>query len=638
MAYPKFKSETYNCTGGINQKISLYLAREGEFLQIQNFDLGTVGALSRFPGFTQYSNPLSSPNGRISGIAAYNTPVFATTSFVNSATFALLIGTYNYLYQCTGTTFATLAAGLIDVPNTFRGQQFTWATGGSGIYGTNGYNFFSYFGSTVGWNFGVPKPTFGTSNAVGFTATGGVGAGVSGTLVMYFSIVRDDGFYGPALAYTATVAGATAYQFNVPYVPIVYAAGSPTPNGFSGIRAWAALNGGIARGYTGLFPLGTTTLPQGITIGFDFTAAGWNLQTPQPRDFQSTFYWGLGSTQGSDDTVPTLPRNPALVESFAGSLFTTAFAERGNRVLFSEPGAPEDADYENFIDVGDASTITAWKSYLSQLVIFKYSEIWSLSGTGADDFTLSQVNPKYGCIARNAACVWDQRLWFLDATGIYEYNGANVTAVAEKLDAVFRDMNIAQAKQFAVMFHMKPRKEVWCFVTTNTMGNIFLVYNNDANGWSIRTTELSASAALNMVASLRLGNTTEQVFLSQSIASPLYVMGASFYSDNGSGYTCVMKSRFIEGDMGNSVTKMWRRLYVDAAIPAGATFPVIANFYADKGSSVVYSTTMMLSSFQTRIDFGIPAKALAVELIYSAGASFLQIPGFTVEYRFQRAT
>jgi hypothetical protein len=88
--------------------------------------------------------------------------------------------------------------------------------------------------------------------------------------------------------------------------------------------------------------------------------------------------------------------------------------------------------------------------------------------------------------------------------------------------------------------------------------------------------------------------------------------------------------------MGNTVTKMFRRLYVDSTVPSGQTYPIVVNLYADRSTTPTYSTTMVLTGPQNRIDFGVPGKSIAVEMIYS-GASFFQLNGFTIEYRFQRA-
>lgn len=81
---------------------------------------------------------------------------------------------------------------------------------------------------------------------------------------------------------------------------------------------------------------------------------------------------------------------------------------------------------------------------------------------------------------------------------------------------------------------------------------------------------------------------------------------------------------------------MFRRLYVDAAIPSGSTYDILVNFYTDQGTTAALSMTMTISEFQKRLDFGLPAKDMSVEFVYSEG-NFLKLNGYTIEYRFQRS-
>jgi hypothetical protein len=67
-----------------------------------------------------------------------------------------------------------------------------------------------------------------------------------------------------------------------------------------------------------------------------------------------------------------------------------------------------------------------------------------------------------------------------------------------------------------------------------------------------------------------------------------------------------------------------------------ATIGFHVNFFQDYGSSVVKSVTVNMSQFQTRIDFGISAKALAFELSALQTSTPLRLHGFTIESRLQR--
>ena len=105
-------------------------------------------------------------------------------------------------------------------------------------------------------------------------------------------------------------------------------------------------------------------------------------------------------------------------------------------------------------------------------------------------------------------------------------------------------------------------------------------------------------------------------------------------SDNGAGFTCYAKTRFLH-DMGESTEKQFRRLFINADVPS-ATLSMPLKFYQDYGSSVVYNVTFSLGQFQNRIDFGIPAKSIAFELFSYQTTDALKIYGFAVESRLQR--
>jgi hypothetical protein len=129
-------------------------------------------------------------------------------------------------------------------------------------------------------------------------------------------------------------------------------------------------------------------------------------------------------------------------------------------------------------------------------------------------------------------------------------------------------------------------------------------------------------------------NDSKNVFYG-SYSGSLNWMGASFLADNGAGFTCYIKTRFLK-PMGDSVQEQYRRLYINA--DPGSSLGVKINFFQDYGTSVVLSTSMLLNQFQTRIDFGIPAKSLAFEMSSIQTNIPFRFYGFTTESRFQRNT
>lgn len=73
---------------------------------------------------------------------------------------------------------------------------------------------------------------------------------------------------------------------------------------------------------------------------------------------------------------------------------------------------------------------------------------------------------------------------------------------------------------------------------------------------------------------------------------------------------------------------------VDPFTP-GAT--VTVNMIPEYGTSIYATRYMPVGGFQNRIDFGIPAKTLQFQMIYSNATLPIRINGITVESRYQRS-
>jgi len=647
MPYPPRKEETYVCTGGINQKVSKYILPDTEFLNLVNVDFRVMGALSSFAGSTQYS--LTSVTGPITGVAGFFATLGSTPQVIASDT--------SFLYDATGGTFTTLMQNLI-VPGSFVQKSLVLAggvTSGGALFGAGSRDYFTYQGSTASaWQFSLGKPARSTDES---NALSGGTAGLQ-NVVVYYSLVRQDGLYGPARAITYSAGGATLIQFRMPSYPNTWIGltGSPVSVatsvslgsfGLSGIQMWVQAGGGQIYQYGSLF--GFTTGIAGFSLSYGFTGASFfapgssyqpSLTYIEPRDYQGAFIYGIGVTQGGVNSLavgsaPTSTQNPQCIEYYANRLFSAI----GSRVFFSNAGEPEVSDYgqDFYVSRNDPTYITSMKAYFTQMVIWKFGTTWALSGDGPDTFNLIQCSPIYGCIAPNAACVWEQKLWFLDSKGICEFNGANTGIVSDKMEETFKTMNVGAAVNVATMIHVKERSEVWCGIPVNgaTMINLIVVYDYDSDAWATRTV---TGENFSFLASFNLGANKQKAYYG-SYSGMIGSYGSSLIGDNGAAATCVIKSRFFAPN-GNSVENMFRRLYLDATVPAGQTHNILVNLYADKETTPYYSVTMSVGhqavgQCNNRIDFGVPAKSMAVEFIFSE-YKFLQLNGFTIESRFQR--
>lgn len=632
MEYEKLKSENYTNLKGVNTKKSQYITGTMEFLNLQNVDNHSVGALSSIPGSTLYTQGSS-----------FN----AITGLSDFRNFQAVATDHYGVKIISGNTYAPIYSNFIfplgfDSPFTFVKSNY--------LYGANGYDFFNWTATfpigltTPVWQYGIVRPAW--HGAFGDNLLGS-GGGFSGFLTLAFSYVRADGLDSPANFATIQVAGSTGVDFNLPTFNLTFQTYGATIGSFgiSGVAVWANLNAGPWYMYTGASIsgyVGPASLPVVnpalATLRVNDIFTGWtnSFQLPDPDDYLGALvynYLVMAPLGNFEKFVPT--NNPSCIEQFQNQMFLAGNTSQPDTVYYSRIGELEKIDNDAFFDVriDDGDIVSCLKAYFTQLIIFKTESIFSLAGDNPDNFSVVEVTDQYGCLSSRAVAVFNQRMWFLDRKGVCEYNGANTETVSNPVEPFFQRMNIAAARSTAMMLHVKDRNEVWCVIPIDqsSVNNFIAIYDYLADAWYFRT--LNAPTALANF-NLGFGYTTTMLLYGNSSGS-IFNFSATFTQDNGTNYTSVIKSRFISGEYGNSSEKQFRRLYLDFDPTYGLTYPITVNFYADQSLTPALSTSLMITQFQQRYDFGIPAKELSVEIIYSGG-KFLKLNGFTLEYRFQR--
>lgn len=638
MPYPALKSENYQNLGGINRKLSTYLTGPQEFLNLENIDFRTTGSLSSFAGYTLTIQMAPNLLSQVTGIADFYT-VNASLGFGGISYFQVVTGQSNaYLVQGNSATFNIFP---FIYPNNTHMFSFVES---NILYGANQSDFFRYPGATISQaiNYSLPKPRH-VAGTTGTVFSGFGTGGLTGYLTMFWAFNRYDGLQGPIVAATYNILQtSTSYSGLVVDVPALnYFINPPGPSGgvslgsfgISSLTAWYSLNGSEPASYASMIPIASTS----FAISDSFT--GFSTRGDFD-DYFGTFLYGFQSDNGGAPigsfTVLSGALNPGALAVFANALFASAFLSEPDTVWYSRPGEFEKHDIDGFFDfrANDGDIVTNIVSYFTQLIIFKVNSIGALSGTDATTFTLSEVTDQYGTLSNKSACVWNQRLWFLDKKGICEYNGANTRIVSDRIEYIFQRLNIATARNSAIMLHVKERNEVWCAIPidNDTHNTTIVIYDYLADAWAIRP--ITSPFNLTYLANTNSGFTKSITQFGDQIGR-VYSFGNSLLSDNGTNMTSKIQTRFNSG-LGNSVEKMFRRLYVDAAT-GGATYNIAVNFYTNQGSSPALQMTLTISDFQKRMDFGLSAKDLSVEFIYSEG-NFLKLNGYTLEYRFQRAT
>ncbi len=356
------------------------------------------------------------------------------------------------------------------------------------------------------------------------------------------------------------------------------------------------------------------------------------------------FFEGTGSPIGSTAgnafglTFPVgygITLVPNALELYSNRLFVCGMSYAPSTAWFSAFNEPEhfEADFNFDVRSNDGEPVVAMKSYNGALLFFKPSSFFVLTGDDPSTFNLTQVSNEYGCLGNRAVAQYENYLVFLDKKGIILYNGANIDIVSTKIDPIFARLNVNACRENACITYDKQRNQLLIDVPVDgsTVNNLTIVYDIISKAW---TTYSGYRPAVTAVASGGIsGSVGRDAIYFGGYSGLVSYFGQSFLSDNGTAYTTIIKSGFLS-DMGNSVTKLFRRLFTDT-IPQGSSSAIDVNFYQDYGSSIVLTIPIQQTPFQSRIEFGIPAKSLSVE--YVMGSTYaLTLHGWVLQDRFLR--
>jgi hypothetical protein len=214
----------------------------------------------------------------------------------------------------------------------------------------------------------------------------------------------------------------------------------------------------------------------------------------------------------------------------------------------------------------------------------------------------------------------------MDKIEVIEYDGANFKSVSEPIQEYLDLINKYETRAI----HVKKKNQVWF-----CSNPYILVYDYELNAWTIFDNIAIDQRSTAEV--LPYGATIRDVTWWETGASyhNLVRFNDTLNTDQGSTITLLAKTRFHK-KLGDSVQEEFRRLYVDVDT-VGSTQGVTINFYPNYGTSVYLTRNTYLDAFNKRLDFGISAKSLSVELIMRASQA-IRINGYTIESRFLRKT
>lgn len=665
---------TYLASGATNAALNITL----QFTSLAYFGYSLVISLSNTivsfgPSFVgpNITSIYEFTNLQGSSVIMFSAPGFLS-SISFGTTFSIPSVTLSQMYYMTGSTFNYLletSTKLVSVTTPPVNTNWSFRTFVNRVFFCNGDNFYKWdgnFGSLLlfqpspasydvddgsntgkyieiisgrnsnAYKYGLPRGTslYFLNNLFNGTSLTNLPGGA--TYTYSWGFINERGFRGPV-----------SDPFTVSSVSL----GAITIYGFS---SGAGLGFAGFSGYDG-YGIGTTTLFsgwQGLTIAVYSGIAIYRDNGP------GTGRYLISGAQGSQGFLPfpkaidtgfplttipeptcinaTLP--PQFLEIYNNQLFMCGFSQAPSTVQFSDIGEPESVQPNFNFDVrtNDGDYLTGMKAAFSRLFLFKNNSFHALNGTDPSNFALEPVSDQYGCISNRAVVTYENEMMFLDKKGIARYNGALITIASSKLDPIFANMNISAAQNNAWMIHDKDRNQIWCGIPVNgttfaTQINKIIVYDYLLNAWT-HFDGLSLACA-----TMAFGSLQKQTAYVGSYSGYIAYYGTSFSSDLGNAITMSCQTRFI-ADSGQSVEKMWRRLYMTTRSVNGVTSLWKIALYANYSSTASVTFTQGGISFQSRSDFGVSSKSLSVSFATNTSTDILQLTGFTIESRFQRST
>lgn len=182
-----------------------------------------------------------------------------------------------------------------------------------------------------------------------------------------------------------------------------------------------------------------------------------------------------GTTASTLDNAPADGQFPTLYKE---KLFLVPKSDPST-LLWSKSFYPEDwTDLNNYMHVnkGDGDKITALRTFLDELVIFKRHSIHVLHGSNLDTFRMVNTETKIGATGPLAVTRFQNSLFFVNNDGIYTWNGMSAVNISreripefwEQINQEHLDKAVATTRNGMVWFSLPEG--------TSSYNNIILVY------------------------------------------------------------------------------------------------------------------------------------------------------------------
>lgn len=685
MPYPEVKSERYALIGGLNNKVSRYLTGQQELIRLVNYDFSVPGALTKRPDTAQFLGTSFGQNIQhifeqtyVSGVS-YRFVFSFTGAYFSGASTG--VAYYGASTVALGGMTATPIGGLSGVaPGVDMARMSSVNTADNywvanvpvGLRGAVGQTImqtkFLRWHASFGY-FGNAQMEIPTQSALQFGITSWLGSsGFFATLSGYrysVALVNERNIVGPAVPipirpYLASF-GATQIGVRVPNVNVAGYADLFYQNNASATMLLFRDSIGATEALLGQDAVAITTAIFAIPIstgntmildrGAGFSSASvlgdtYLLNPLQVGGLAQNDYYRLGVRPNAALPYQSLPLQPLIgvttgikntgeprfLAALNGMLLYGGFSLAPSYVFWSQLLNPEWVANDDFNEIrtDNGDIVSGMIPYGNSVIVGKKTSLHEVTGTSPDTISFQQTTSQYGFLNNQSIAIWENQLWFIDGSGkgIGEYNGAQTQIVSTKVEDTFKRINLTAAISTAWMLHVKQRNEVWAAIPVDgaTTPNVIVVYDYVSQCW---TTFEGISAN---VAAICKGTQTLPVPVFGFSNGDIRFMNATY---TGAEFmTTVVRFPFVT-NFGWSTTQVFRRLYVDVDPVVGMTHLFNSNYYLNDSNTVSLTRGVTTISHQTRLDFGLPANGMSVELIEGSTLP-TRVMGYTVESRFQR--
>lgn len=138
----------------------------------------------------------------------------------------------------------------------------------------------------------------------------------------------------------------------------------------------------------------------------------------------------------------------------------------------------------NFTIGGDDNDpITAMLAYGSHLIVFKGRSVWVVTGVDASDFQAQSYLLKagVGCIAKRGAAIIGNKIWFVSADGLYEFDADVVTQVSL---AIEKTLALASSLANCALVYHNRRAHLFAPDSGSSDNSLCFVWDSRQDGWT----------------------------------------------------------------------------------------------------------------------------------------------------------